>query len=100
MGTSETSGELYVPFKDVLPMVSPNDIVFGGWDISSCNLADAMERARVFDYDLQRQLRPYMEKMAPLPSIYDKDFIAANQESRADHVIKGSKWEQLETASN
>jgi len=28
-------------------MVKPEDIVFGGWDISSHNLADAMERAQV-----------------------------------------------------
>lgn len=97
LGTSESSGEVHVPFKDVLPLVKPNDIVFGGWDISSHNLADAMERAKVLDYDLQRQLRPYMEKLKPLPAIYDKDFIAANQESRAVNVIDGTKWEQVET---
>jgi myo-inositol-1-phosphate synthase len=61
------------------------------------NLADAMERARVFDYGLQQQLRPHMEKMRPRPSIYYPDFIAANQSDRADNVIGGdSKWEHLE----
>lgn len=93
---SSSDGELHVPFGDVLPMVKPKDIVFGGWDISSMNLADAMERARVFDYDLQRQLRPYMETMKPMKAIYDKDFIAANQEDRADNVINGTKWELVE----
>ena len=39
--------ELFTPFKSLLPMVKPEDIVFGGWDISSANLADAMERAQV-----------------------------------------------------
>ncbi|GFR11192.1 inositol-3-phosphate synthase 1-A [Trichonephila clavata] len=96
LGTSETSGDLYIPFKDMLPLVNPNDIVLGGWDISSCNLAESMERAEVLDYDLQRQLKPMMEKMKPLPAVYDKDFIAANQESRADNLIPGTKWEQLE----
>ncbi|CAL1284072.1 unnamed protein product [Larinioides sclopetarius] len=96
LGTSETTGELYIPFKDMLPLVNPNDIVFGGWDISSRNLADSMERAEVLDYDLQRQLRPMMEKLKPLSGIYDKDFIAANQESRADNVITGAKWEKVE----
>ncbi|XP_054716963.1 uncharacterized protein LOC129226382 [Uloborus diversus] len=97
LGTSESSGEVYVPFKDVLPLVNPNDIIFGGWDISSLNLAEAMERARVFEYDLQRQLKPLMESMVPLPAIYDKDFIAANQESRADNVISGTKQQQMDT---
>lgn len=39
--------EVFTPFKSLLPMVKPEDIVFGGWDISSYNLADAMERAQV-----------------------------------------------------
>ncbi|XP_014494568.1 inositol-3-phosphate synthase [Vigna radiata var. radiata] len=87
--------EIYAPFKSLLPMVNPDDIVFGGWDISNMNLADAMGRAKVFDIDLQKQLRPYMESMVPLPGIYDPDFIAANQEERANNVIKGTKKEQV-----
>ena len=39
--------EVFTPFKSLLPMVNPNDIVLGGWDISNLNLADAMERAQV-----------------------------------------------------
>ena len=39
--------EVFTPFKSLLPMVKPEDIVLGGWDISSHNLADAMERAQV-----------------------------------------------------
>ena len=60
------------------------------------NLADAMARARVLDIDLQKQLRPLMEQMVPLPGIYDPDFIAANQGARANNLIKGSKREQME----
>lgn len=60
------------------------------------NLADAMGRAKVLDIDLQKQLRPYMEHMVPLPGIYDPDFIAANQGSRANNVIKGTRKEQVE----
>ncbi|PIA55092.1 hypothetical protein AQUCO_00800081v1 [Aquilegia coerulea] len=77
-------------------MVNPDDVVFGGWDISDLNLADSMTRAKVLDIDLQKQLRPYMESMVPLPGIYDPDFIAANQGSRANHVIKGTKKEQMQ----
>ncbi|PQP91843.1 inositol-3-phosphate synthase [Prunus yedoensis var. nudiflora] len=88
--------EIYAPFKSLLPMVNPDDIVFGGWDISDMNLADAMARARVLDIDLQKQLRPYMESMLPLPGIYDPDFIAANQGARANNVIKGTKKEQVQ----
>lgn len=60
------------------------------------NLADAMARAKVLDIDLQKQLRPYMESMIPLPGIFNPDFVAANQGSRANNVISGTKKEQLQ----
>ena len=107
--------EVHAPFKALLPMAEPNELVLGGWDISNFNLADAMERAQVgdkllhdllsgrclvtplagctptlltafdaahcqvLDFELQRQLVPYMKDMVPLPGIYDQDFVAANQ---------------------
>jgi len=81
--------DTFVPFSAMLPMVHPNDIVVGGWDISSMNLADSMRRSKVLDYTLQEQLRPHMQHMVPLPSVYYPDFIAANQSERADNVIPG-----------
>jgi myo-inositol-1-phosphate synthase len=71
--------EVYAPFSALVPMVHPNDIVLGGWDISRMNLADAMRRAKVVDIDLQKKLYPLMENMWPLPGIFDGSFIAPNQ---------------------
>ena len=45
--------EVFLPLKDLLPTVNPNDVVIGGWDISKVNLAEAMKRAQVLDFDLQ-----------------------------------------------
>jgi myo-inositol-1-phosphate synthase len=93
----DTGDDIWVPFKELLPMVNPNDLVVGGWDISKKSIADSMKRAKVLDYDLQRQLEPHMKNMVPLPSVYYSDFIAANQESRADNVIPGNnKWDHVE----
>lgn len=89
IGSDDKGEDVYSPINSLLPMVHPNDIVFGGWDINGADLAEAMERAKVLDYDLQRQLVPYMKKIKPLPSIYYPDFIAANQQDRADHLIPG-----------
>ncbi|XP_021377548.1 inositol-3-phosphate synthase 1-A-like [Mizuhopecten yessoensis] len=93
---SGPDGEVNIPFCNILPMVDPNDIVFDGWDISSLNLADSMERAKVLDWNLQNQLRPYMEHLKPRPSVYIPDFIAANQRARADNVLTGTKAEIIE----
>lgn len=86
-----TNKEVNIPFRDVLPMVHPDDLVIGGWDISSMNLADAMDRAAVLEPTLKAQVKKEMAQMVPLPSIYYPDFIAANQEDRADNLIPGSK---------
>ncbi len=77
-------------------MVIPTDLLVSGWDINSTNLAEAMKRAQVFDYDLQLKLYPLMKEYKPLPSIYYPDFIASNQEDRADNIIRGeNKKEHL-----
>lgn len=99
LGTdSKTGEEVNVPFHDVLPMVHPNDLVVGGWDISAMNLADSMDRAQVLEPTLKQLVRKEMADIKPLPSIYYPDFIASNQEDRADNVIEGSKacWAHVE----
>jgi myo-inositol-1-phosphate synthase len=99
LGTdAKTLKDVNIPFHDVLPMVHPNDLVVGGWDISGMNLADAMDRAAVLEPTLKNQVKKEMAAMVPLPSIYYPDFIAANQEDRADNLIAGSKacWEHVE----
>jgi len=90
------NGDVYIPFNRIVPMVEPNDLVIGGWDINSANLAFGMRRADVFDNDLQNKLAPLMEKIKPWPSVYDPDFIAANQQDRADNLIKGSRQQCME----
>ncbi|KAH8671238.1 myo-inositol-phosphate synthase [Xylariales sp. PMI_506] len=92
LGTdAETMADVNIPFHDVLPMVHPNDLVIGGWDISKMNLSDAMDRAAVLEPTLKSLVKKEMAQMVPLPSIYYPDFIAANQEDRADNLIEGSK---------
>ncbi|KAF7791395.1 hypothetical protein EIP86_002409 [Pleurotus ostreatoroseus] len=91
LGADPTGKDIHVPVSDVLPMLHPNDIVLGGWDISGMSMDQAMKRAEVLDWDLQRQVAPHMAALGkPLPSVYYPDFIAANQEERADNVIPGT----------
>lgn len=82
-------GDIFVPLKNLVPFVDPNDLVLGGWDINNMNMADAMQRAAVFDYTFQEKLRPYMKDMVPMPSIYYPQYIASNQADRANNLIPG-----------
>lgn len=96
LGNDVAGNAVFTPMRNMLPMVHPDNIVWGGWDINRTNLGDAMKRAQVLDYDLQQKLYPYMKDITPLPSMYFADFIAANQSDRADNVLTGTKHEQME----
>lgn len=97
IGTDESTGkDVNIPFSDLLPMVHPNDLVLGGWDISGLTLDKAMRRAQVLEWDLQRQVAPLIAHYKPLPSIYYPTWINANQDERADNIMAGStKLEHL-----
>ncbi|KAK4634154.1 Inositol-3-phosphate synthase [Fulvia fulva] len=92
LGTeAETGEDVNIPLQSMLPMVHPDDLVIGGWDISGMDLATAMDRAQVLEPTLKSLVKKEMANIKPLPSIYYPDFIAANQGDRADNVIPGSK---------
>lgn len=50
----------------------------------------------MLDVGLQDQVRKQLEVLKPRPSIYDPDFIAANQMDRADNLIEGTRYEQYQ----
>jgi myo-inositol-1-phosphate synthase len=88
--------EVFAPLKTLVPMVDPNNIVLGGWDINDSNLLVAAKRAKVLDVDLVKRVATQLEQITPLPGVYDAGFIASNQRERVNHIIKGSKQEQME----
>lgn len=47
LGNDASGSAVHVPLRNLLPTVHPNDLVLGGWDICSDNLADAMTKASV-----------------------------------------------------
>jgi len=96
LGNDTDGNAINTPMSNMLPMVDPSEIVWGGWDINSMNLGDAMKRSQVLEYDLQKKLYPHMKDLKPLPSIYFPDFIAANQGDRANNVLTGTKQEQMD----
>nr|AAA34706.1 inositol-1-phosphate synthase [Saccharomyces cerevisiae] len=105
LGIDAEGNDVYAPFNSLLPMVSPKHFVVSGWDINNADLYEAMQRSQVLEYDLQQRLKAKMSLVKPLPSIYYPDFIAANQDERANQCInldeKGNvttrgKWTHLQ----
>jgi len=96
IGSDANDQDSYLPMNQIIPMVNPDDIVLDGWDISSLNIGDAMIRAQVLDVNCQDLVYKKLAQMKPRPSIYDADFIAANQSDRADNVIKATRFAQFQ----
>lgn len=89
VGANEKGADVFAPLREMLPMVHPDDIVLGGWDISSNNMAQATKNAQVLDWHLVSQLEKELATIAPMKSVYYPEFIAANQEDRADNILEG-----------
>ncbi|XP_059471213.1 inositol-3-phosphate synthase 1-B [Neocloeon triangulifer] len=87
---------VHVPLNSILPMVDPCDLHLDGWDISGVDLAGAMARAKVIDWQLQQQLVSKMSQMKPRPAAHIPGFVASNQEMRVDNVIPGDRQAMVE----
>lgn len=65
----------YSNVSDLVPLASLNDIVFGGWDIFPENAYEAAAHAKVLEKDLLLQVKDELEKIKPMKSVFDKNFI-------------------------
>ncbi|MDR1499523.1 MAG: inositol-3-phosphate synthase [Tannerellaceae bacterium] len=61
--------------KDVIPLASIDDMVFGGWDIFSDNIYDAALHAEVLKKDDLDAVRDELEAIRPLPAVFDQNFV-------------------------
>ncbi len=79
--------------KDFVPLAGLNDLVFGGWDIYDDNAYEAAAHANVLEAPLLEKLRGPLEKIRPMPAVFEKEYV-----KRIDgpNVKKGSKKERAE----
>jgi len=61
--------------KDLLPLASLDDIVFGGWDIFEDDCYAAACTAGVLDAGLLQQVRPGLEAIKPWPAVFDRRYV-------------------------
>jgi len=53
--------DVFLPIKELVPMVAPVDFDVSGWDISSLNLYESCKRSRVLEPTLIQQLKEDLE---------------------------------------
>ncbi|HWP93609.1 MAG TPA: inositol-3-phosphate synthase [Thermodesulfobacteriota bacterium] len=61
--------------KDFIPLVNPDALVFGGWDIFSENCYDAALKAGVLDKNLLDELKDVLYYTEPMPAVFDRRYV-------------------------
>ncbi|MDB5273217.1 MAG: inositol-3-phosphate synthase [Chitinophagaceae bacterium] len=61
--------------KDFVPLAELKDIVFGGWDIYEDNVFESAMNAKVLDGHQLYELKSQLEKIKPMPAVFDKEYI-------------------------
>src|SRR5438552_16190429 len=60
---------------EVVPLASPDDLVFGGWDIFEDDCYAAARTAGVIDPSLLDKVRPELEQIRPWPAVFDQRYV-------------------------
>ena len=61
--------------KDLVPLASLDDIVFGGWDIFEDNCFEAATTAGVLEPGLLAQIKPDLEAIKPMSAVFDRHYV-------------------------
>jgi myo-inositol-1-phosphate synthase len=61
--------------KEVLPLASIDDVVFGGWDLFDDNCYEAAKTAGVLEASLLESIRPDLEAIQPWPAVFDRQYV-------------------------
>ena len=61
--------------RDVVPLATCNDLVFGGWDIFEEDCYAAACTAGVLEPSLLTQIRSELEAITPMPAVFDKRYV-------------------------
>lgn len=61
--------------KELVPLASLDQLVFGGWDIFPDSAYESAAHAKVLDKELLEQLKVPLSKIKPMPAVFDRDFV-------------------------
>jgi myo-inositol-1-phosphate synthase len=71
----EADGRVGPLLRDVLPLASFGDVVFGGWDPIPDDVYAACLRAKVLDRELVEPLREELSAIRPMPAVFDTAWV-------------------------
>ncbi|MGE0616295.1 MAG: inositol-3-phosphate synthase [Bacteriovoracia bacterium] len=61
--------------KDLVPLASLDQLVFGGWDIFPENAYEAAKNAQVLEKELLEAVKEPLSKIKPMAAVFDHEFV-------------------------
>jgi len=61
--------------RDFVPLASPGDLVFGGWDVFPDNSYQAALQAKVLRSEHVEPVRSFLEGLQPWPAVFRREFV-------------------------
>src|SRR4051812_22248516 len=65
----------YKQVKDLVPLASLDQIVFGGWDLSPENAYESAKHAQVLEKELLETLKEPLSKIKPMAAVFDREYV-------------------------
>ncbi len=78
--------------RDFVPLANLDDLVFTGWDIFPDNMFQAASTAGVLDRDQLASIKPFLEGIRPLCSVFDQHYV---KRLSGENVKKGKNKRDL-----
>jgi myo-inositol-1-phosphate synthase len=78
--------------RDLVPLASLDDLVFGGWDIYEDNALEAARKAGVLGPEHLAAVGPFLETVKPWPAVFDPSYV---KKLNGPNVKKGKNKRDL-----
>src|SRR2546421_12135762 len=69
------SEKRWAMIKDLVPLASLEDLIFGGWDPIPDDAYTAATRAKVLSQDLLAPMSEYLSSIRPMPAVFDHSWV-------------------------
>lgn len=82
IGSLSQIGDITLPdgsskrIKELVPLTTLENIVFGGWDIYNDNVYEATVNAKVLDRYLIEQLKEELQEIKPMSAVFDQAYVS------------------------
>ena len=93
LGKIQLNNDEPLPVKEVLPLVSLDHMVFGGWDIFPGNCHEIALANKVIEPAMLEEIREPLSAIEVMPGVFDRDFVP-----RLEPVIKKQAKSKMEYA--